>query len=330
MSSSRMTVALRALGMLGLISLFGVADATAEDVFRLSAPPGAIYGNASFEQTTLVAVDVAIEHQGEAIPDWFLSATAGGGTYTHREASRTDPNAEISYQLYPVNPDGETPVLASPSFSGFSGANVITGPPFTESPGTSVIQVYTIYFRIPQEQFKPSGTYSDTFELRLYQGTPGDPNTHTLRSHATVNVTIRMARLVDLFAVQEPGIRTMDLTRQVTDRLLAVVHERSNADTGYEVRITSANLAAAPAGTTTPFLAQNNGTATLDYSLRYGGAPALPWTNGTVVVTDSAETTATAGSPYWITRDLEISYNGSPSLAAGDYEDRLIITIVAQ
>ena len=310
---------------IAIFLIVAVASVYAQDIFRLSAPPGAIYGNASFEQTTLVGVEIAVEHQGVAVPQWFLGATAGGGTYADRRASRTSPDAELAYQLYPLLPDGETPVLAAPGAPTFSSANVITSNHFDTASATARTEVYTVYFRIPQEQFKPSGTYTDMFELRLYEGDPADAGTHVLRHQATVSVTARMARLVDLFAVQEPGIRTMDLTTQVTARLIATVHERSNADTGYEVRITSANLAADGSGATGPFLAQTSGAANLPYTLTYDGIPAAGWTNGTAVVTDSADT----AGPDWLTRELRISYDGSPALAAGDYEDRLIITIVA-
>jgi hypothetical protein len=135
-----------------------------------------------------------------------------------------------------------------------------------------------------------------------------------------------MARLVDLFVIQEPGIRTMDLTISVVDRLIATVHERSNADTGYEVRVTSANLAAAAPGPSTPFFVEDGGSGTLPYSVSFGGVPATSWINGTTVVTSASDT----AGPDWVTRDLRISYSGSPLLPAGDYEDRLIIAIAAQ
>lgn len=48
--------------------------------------------------------------------------------------------------------------------------------------------------------------------------------------------------------------------------------------------------------------------------------------NLAAVVIDSAGTTA----PEWLSRELRISYSGSPTLAAGDYEDQLIITISAK
>lgn len=300
-----------------------VAPAGAEDIFRLSAPPGAIYGNTSFEQTTVVAVEVTIEHEGSAVPEWFLGATAGGGSYAARRLTRTSPAADLSYQLYPSLPDGATPVLASPGATGFSWDNVVTSGHFATASAVPRLETYRIYMEIPSDQFKPSGTYTDTVELQLYQGDA--EGTHDLVDTATVTVTARMARVLDLFALPEPGIRTMDLTISVTDRLLAIVHERSNSDTGYEVRITSANLAAEGSGPAQPFLAHSDGAGTLSYSLSYGGAAATPWTNGTVVVTDS---TGTAG-PDWVTRNLTITYSGSPQLPAGYYEDNLIITIFA-
>ena len=317
----------RRLAFLAFCALIAVHAATAQDIFRLAGPPGAIYANASFEQRTLVTVEIPVEHQGTAVPDWFLAATAGGGTYAARRLTHESlMGAELSYQLFPSAPNGATPILTSPDATGFSAANVVTSSDFAIDSGVARIEAFPIFYEIPTNQFRASGTYNDTMQLRLYRGVPGDPATHVLVDSATVTVTARMARLVDMFAVPEPGIRTMDLTITATNRLIATVHERSNADTGYEVSITSANLAAAGAGHTQPFLAHTGSAGTLVYSLSYGGVATGPWVNGAAVVTESL---GLAG-PDWLTRDLRISYTGSPSLPAGYYEDRLIITITAR
>jgi len=310
-----------------VVLMLGPVTLQAQNVFRLSAPPGGIYANVSFEQTALVAVEVTIEHSGDAVLDWFLGATAGGGTYASRELSRTLPGATIAYQLYPSIPDGSTPVLASPALTGFDSANVVTSNAFdtATAAGVSRFETFVVYYEIPADQFSASGEYTDTITLVLYTGVPETSGTHNLEDSALVSVTARMARLVDLLAVQESGIRTMDLTIPVADRLLATVHERSNANTGYEVSITSANLAA-DAGETEPFFLNSSGSGLLSYGLTYGGTAVSVWTGGTALVTD---TTGTAG-PDWLTRELRISYSGSADLPAGDYEDRLIITITAK
>ncbi len=313
-----------------LVLFLSAATLQAQNIFRLSAPPGGIYANVSFEQTALVTVEVTIEHSGDAVTEWFLGATAGGGSYTARQVERTLPDmsiATISYQLYPSIPDGTTPVLASSGFASLDATNVVTSNAFDTdtAAGVSRFETFFVYYEVPADQFSASGEYTDTINLELYTGIPETSGTHVLEDSATVTVTARMARLVDLFAVQEPGIRTMDLTIPVADRLLANVHERSNADTGYEVSITSANLASAGSGST-PFFAQVGGPGTLDYSLTYGGDAVVDWSDGTAIVND----TTGISSPGWLTRDLRISYSGSPNLPAGDYEDRLIITITAK
>jgi len=310
-----------------VVLIFSAVALQAQNVFRFSAPPGGIYANVSFEQTALVAVEVTIEHSGDAVPDWFLGATAGSGTYESRELSRTLPDATINYQLYPSVPDGSTPVLASPALTGFDATNVVATSVFdtATAAGVSRFETFFVYYEVPADQFSASGEYTDTIELVLYTGVPETSGTHNLEDSALVSVTARMARLVDLLAVQESGNRTMDLTVPVADRLLATVHERSNANTGYEVSITSANLAA-EAGEVEPFFLNSSGNGLLPYSLTYGGSAVGIWTDGTALVTD---TTGTAG-PDWLTRELRISYSGSADLRAGDYEDRLIITITAK
>jgi len=162
--------------------------------------------------------------------------------------------------------------------------------------------------------------------LELYTGDYADPGTHTLVDTATVAITGRMAQIIDLYADREPGIRSLDLTTAVPSRLIATIFERSNSVTGYTVTLTSANLAADTSGATGPYFAHTSAPDTLAYSVSYGGSVVGSWSGGAAVVIDSAGTTA----PEWLSRELRISYSGSPTLAAGDYEDQLIITISAK
>ena len=306
-----------------VLACWAAAAAHPADVFRFYAPPGGVYANASFERAEVVEVAVTIEHEGVAIPSWFLAVTAGGaGVYEPRRM--TQAAHTLDYQIYGSPPPSTDVIKAPPAL--LSSANVVTSGDFASAAATTVLVSFTLYVSVPSGQFEPAGEYVDTVYVELYTGDYADPGTHNLADTVGVTVTGRMARIIDLYADREPGIRSMDLTTSATSRLIATVHERSNAVTGYTVTVTSANLAADTSGATGPYLAHTAGGGSLSYTLTYGGASVGPWSGGSVVVVDSGGITA----PGCISRELRISYTGSPMLDAGDYEDRLILTISAK
>jgi spore coat protein U-like protein len=309
--------------LLAIALLFVPSTAQAADVFRFYAPPGGAYGNASFERDETVAISITIEHEGAAIGPWFLAASPGNAAaFEPREMNQ---GADLlSYQLYTSAPPSTDVLKSPPEVLGLS--NVVTSGDFSTIAVTAELVAFTIYLSIPSAQFVPSGEYTDTVSLELYTGDYATPGTHVLADTVDVTITGRMAQIIDLYADREPGIRSMDLTSSATNMLIATVYERSNSVTGYTVTITSANLAADTGGATNPYFEHVDNADTLDYALSYGGTPVAGWAGGAAVVTDTASTTA----PEWVTQDLRISYTGSTTLAAGDYEDRLVITISAK
>lgn len=297
--------------------------ANAADIFGFYAPPGGVYANASFERDEVVEVTVTIEHEGAAISSWFLAVSAGGsGAFDPRQVSQGADT--LDYQIYGSSPPS-TDILKEPPVV-LTAANVITSADFGSTAVATELVDFKLYVSVPAGQFKPSGEYTDTVTLSLYTGNYADAGTHVLADTVDVTVTGRMAELVDIYAEREPGIRSMDLTTSASNRLIATVNERSNSATGYTVTITSANLASDSTGATGPFFAHTAGGGSLAYSLTYGSSSVGPWSGGVALVVDSGSITA----PGWISRELRISYTGSPTLDAGDYEDRLILTISAK
>jgi len=291
--------------------------------FRFSAPPGGVYLNSSFEQTSTEIISITVEHDGVGIPDWFIAADKGTSTsYAPRElifASNT-----MNYQIYKSAPPS-TDVMMAPS-EALALTNVISEADFSSDPGTMEQQTYNLYFHIDSGQFIPAGTYSDTITLYLYTGEYGNSGTHTIVDSVNVTVYGRMAELLDIYSIREPGIRFMDLTIAETDKLIATVNERSNSATGYTISVTSKNLSNDGGGATEPYFLHSTAAGTLTYSLTYDNAAVGPWTAGTAELTDSALTTI----PEWVSKELDISYSGSPTLPAGDYEDILTLTISAK
>lgn len=310
-------------GALVLIVAIGAVAAPAADRFGFYAPPGGVYANASFEREETVAVSVTVEHEGVAVPDWFIAVGPGGAAaFEPREMSQGA--STLSYQLSAAAPPSVSVLKAPPAV--LTSENVITSSDFGSVAASPQLVTFTFYLGIAAGQFVAAGEYTDSVSVQLYTGRFADPGTHVLADSVTLGVTGRMAQLVDLYADRAPGIRSMDLTVVESDRLIATINERSNAAAGYTVTVTSANLESDLTGAPGPFFARVGGGATLDYTLTYDGSPVGPWSAGSAVVVDSGSITV----PEWVSRELRISYSGSPSLAAGDYEDRLIITISAK
>ena len=313
-----------ALNRMFLTLLVGpVAFVGAADIFRFYAPPGGAYANAAFERDATVEVQISIEHEGVAIPTWFLSVSRGGSAvYEPRELSL---GVDIlDYQIY-----GETPpsvrVLKEPPAI-LTADNVITSADFGAIAATAEIVSFSMFFYVPSAQFQPAGEYTDTVTLSLYTGDYATPASHVLADSVSLAMTGRLAELIDIYSDREPGIRYMDLTTTMAGSLIATVNERSNSSTGYTVSLTSANLAADISGATEPFFSHTSASGTLEYTLTYGGVAVGGWASGTAVITDSVGTTA----PEWLSNPLRISYVGSVTLPAGDYEDVVTLTISAK
>ena len=292
----------------------------AQDVFRLYAPPGGVYANAALERDALVEVEITIEHQGAAVPEWFIAVSRGAST-VYEPRTMASGVSTMEYQIYGASPPTSAVIKEPPET--LSADNVVTSIDFAADSADLLRAAVSLWVHIPAGQFVASGEYTDSVTLSLYTGDP--TGTHELKDSATVSIVGRMARLLDIYAVREPGIRSMDLTATVADRLIATIHERSNAATGYTVTLSSANLTA-DSGQPGPFFLHGGGVERLPYSLVYGGAAVVGWSGGAAVVTDSDGITASG----WLTRELRIAYNGSDTLAAGDYQDVLTVTISAK
>lgn len=303
--------------------LMSCAFAHSADIFRFSAPPGGAYANVAFERAAEVMVTLTIEHDGVGIPAWFVAIDAGGaGVYEPREMSKA--SDLIEYQLYGEPTPSSKVIKAPPEILGVD--NVLTGPDFGSAVGTPETGAVSFYLAVPAGQFQPSGEYTDSVTVSLYEGDYATPGTHVLADSVSLSITGRNAELLDIFADREPGIRSMDLASSASAHLIATINERSNSATGYTVSLTSANLAADTGGASSPYFTHTSASGTLDYSLTYDGVAVSPWTSGTAIVTDSVATTA----PEWLLKELRISYSGSALLPAGDYEDVLTVTISAK
>ena len=309
--------------ILALLAFTPVGAASGADIFRFYAPPGGIYANASIERAAVVEVEIAIEHEGAEVPQWFVTVSRGASSVYEPRVMAFGPHT-LAYQVYSEHPPSGSVIKEPPH--ALTWDNVATSGAFGAPAATPQVSFVSIFVHIPAGQFVAAGEYTDSVTLSLLTGDPAEPATHALADSVAVAVTGRMARILDLYAVREPGIRTMDLTTTATDRLIATVNERSNSATGYTVLLTSRNLAADLSGEVAPFFLHTAGAARLPYVLTYAGVAVAGWFNGSAVLTDSNGITA----PGWLTRALRIGFTGSAELAAGSYEDILTITIRAK
>ena len=305
-----------------VITALSAADLYA-DIFQFSAPPGGVYLNASFEQNSTDIISITVEHEGTAIPQWFIAANQGTSAgFDPRELFLA--SNSLDYQVYKSAPPSTEVIKAPPEALSLS--NVISTADFSSAAASMEQRSYNLFFHINSAQFIPAGTYSDTLTLYLYTGDYTDSGTHTVVDSVNITVYGRMAELIDIYSIREPGIRFMDLTINQTDKLIATVNERSNSATGYTVSVTSKNLLNDSGGASEPYFLHSAAAGQLSYSLNYAGSAVGPWTAGTARLTDSALTTI----PEWLSKALRISYAGSTSLPAGDYEDILTLTISAK
>ncbi len=292
------------------------------DIFQFNAPPGGVYLNSSYEQDGTEAIPITVEHEGIAISNWYIAIDEGTSAgYEPRELSFA--SNTMNYQIYKTAPPSTSVIKA---LDNMALANVISTVDFGSAAATMEQQTYTIYFHVPSGQFIPAGNYTDTVTMYLYKGDYSDATPDDIADSVNITIIGRMAALLDIYSTNEPGIRFMDLTITQTDKLIATVNERSNSATGYTVSVTSKNLANDGGGATEPYFLQSDSAGQLTYSLKYDGTSVGPWAAGTAEITDSTLTTI----PEWLQKQLQISYSGSASLPAGDYEDILTLTISAK
>ncbi len=140
--------------------------------------------------------------------------------------------------------------------------------------------------------------------------------------NASIILTGTVTPLVNITISPAAGHNSLDLLIDVTDLTVATVNEYSNFAAGYTVTLESAFATANGAGA-----ALTSGTASLDYSVTYGGV-AVAFGGASALVTDAF---GPSSSPAGLDKALAISYAGSSvTLTNGSYSDTLTFTITGK
>lgn len=149
---------------------------------------------------------------------------------------------------------------------------------------------------------------------------------------ATLQLGGVVSSVLEVTLTPAPGHLSLNLEIDAADVLVGTVKERANSASGYTVTLESANAVAAGQNTA-QFKNISVSTETLDYTMKYGGAPVVLGNGGVVgrsKVTDSNAKTPSGGAA----RPVQISYRGPAAHggAAGNgiYQDTLTFTIAAK
>jgi hypothetical protein len=138
-------------------------------------------------------------------------------------------------------------------------------------------------------------------------------------NNAILNLSGTIPGVLNIDCVAEAAATTLDLSTDQTDLLIGTVTEKCNRKAGYTVTLTTTNGAKFKS-------ADVANTATLSYTLKYGGVGVV-FVAGSATVTDAGAKTPQAGTP----KTVSITYSGSTWDAGEDtYTDSLTFVITAK
>ncbi len=242
---------------------------------------------------------IEIRHIGPACEFFITAADLGGSVRPSLNGS----GGQLAYDLR-RQPSG--PSILSPDFMGDQ-ISRLSGR-FGAGPGTTVVE---LYLTIPPGQTIQGGLYNGQPVLRVFRDDPTGPD---LLDEVVVDVTVPVPSVLSVdIADAAPGLRSMDVD-------LGNLGRDVNKTVIFDVRSNAAITASVSS--------QNNGTLA-----HFAGGPGIPYTlslgNNEMNLQNSAQILRLrdTGSLYQPLA-LDISVNGNPNAAAGQYSDSLTITFV--
>ncbi|MGK5088442.1 spore coat protein U domain-containing protein [Bdellovibrionota bacterium FG-2] len=231
--------------VLGLLSVSLGANecfaATCDPV--ISASNVVLTWNSSFSSQ---AVTFLVTNHSKKGCQYYLGFSDGGASsyLTRRLVSGAN---TIGYQLY--GDAGLGSVLKTPPDTLVS-SEVLVGE-FFNTPNSGVVQTFTYYLSVPQAgvsapTWKRSGTYTDTFRIRLYKGA-FSPGSHSSTDSHNVTISMVLPKVIQLSMVPTGGAFDAGATAlsmnfgTLVNGAVASFDFRVSTNAGYAVSVSSAN-----------------------------------------------------------------------------------------
>jgi spore coat protein U-like protein len=299
---------MKRLLLLALATAPGTAFASC-NTFTIDPLPNTSY---SFNTGASPSLAFSIKRKGGNGCSYFVTADYGSASSFPARALRHGGNA-LPMNLY-LNATHTSVWKDLPDAT--SSSEAFTG---SMSGGTKTA-AFTYYPQLGAVAYERYGGYSETFTLKLYDGTPS--GTHSLRDSKTVTFHYTMARKIDLSLVPTGAAFNAGSTAQslAFGTLAAGVSRacdlvlRYNA--GYRVRVSSANqgkLKHASLADTVPYTFRLNGAA-----VSLAGSDLNPVT---------AATGTGVSPPAGLALPVSVTIGSLGSARAGSYSDVITVTV---
>jgi spore coat protein U-like protein len=195
--TARSLLAVLALAALALAALALPAGLGAQTL-RFGSFPATVSGMYDPDAGTTLTQSIVIRHRNAAC-DYFVTFSAGqSGSFAARAA--TSGANSLSYQVYDdmTGRNVLKDLSANPSL-----AEVLSGY-FAASGGTWTTQTKTYTVHVPAGQLPPAGTYTDSVQMEVWDGTPASPGTRDQRVTFTISIVVGPALDVALVATGGP------------------------------------------------------------------------------------------------------------------------------
>ncbi len=172
-----------ALVLLALV-LLALPGSLGAQTLRFQSYPATVSGTYDPDAGTTLAQAITVRHRNAAC-DYFVTFSAGqSGSFAAR-AARSGASS-LAYQIYDsmVGRNVLKDLSASPST-----AEVLTGS-FAASGNTWTTEAQTYTVHLPAGQLPAAGTYTDSVNMEVWDGTPSSPGSRDQRVTFTISIVV--------------------------------------------------------------------------------------------------------------------------------------------
>lgn len=277
------------------------------------------------DQEVVISQTISVNHKdktGGAVSFFITFSTGQSGTFTNRELRSAGADV-MYYNIYDNNIERNIlkDLSANPSND-----QVLTGSFTAEEAavggGTTKDITFTVI--LDPDQFPLAGTYQDTIEIKLYEGTPanssGKPaDTETMDISSVMDPVLEMSLLPDGggFDVSSTSL-TLDFgTMYSGSTRSADLRVRSNSTYGAQIRSANGGVM---------LIQDPNDSSVVPYLLTVNGNSVNLSSGADQPIADLAGPTGENGDLY----DIDVQIQDYGMASEGLYSDILTITVLAQ